>query len=204
MAVDLSVVITCHGTCPDLDVIIGCLETQRQYGKVGRSYKPVSGCPLDFEIIVSSDGEYEGNPTHRWKPYVKIVENPKEGGVGHHTRGPGIEAAEGDWIVLQNCDNLVVSGFMGTLSKHTLPSVGVLYWDCVNSLWHYRTNGGCQIKRSRIDLSCVAVRSHIAKSVGFPFRNYDGDYDYIEACVEQAKREGMQVEKIDQVLCVHN
>lgn len=205
MAVDLSVVITCHGRCPELDAAIAAFSVQEQYDTVrDRGYVPVGPSRCGLEIVVTSDGPYEGNAAHLRKENVRLVTNPKEGGVGHHTRGPGIAAASGDWVVLTNADNLYCAAFTDTVKVAMRPGVGLIYWDCCNSLWKYTTNGGSRLQRAGIDLGCVAVRSDIAKRIGFPYRNYDGDWDYIEACRNLVCQAGLGVQQIKQTLYFHN
>lgn len=202
----ISVVITCHGEAPDLPNMVSSLQLQREYNK-GRSHNDkhdvyyVAGkpCTHPLEIIVVCDGPFQGYV----QPEAKLIIAPKKGGVGHHTREYGIQAATGEWIVLTNDDNYFVKGWLHAMTKNILPDTGVLYWNCINNLWRWGDHGGSKIIRGYIDLSCALVRTEIAKEVGFPFRNYDGDFDYIHACVASAKKKNLMLHYLDQTLCVH-
>lgn len=202
----ISVVITTHGNGHDLNVMLGSLENQRVYlpKKLPNNRElhwfagPKSQVLL--EVVVTCDGKFEGTLPE----YAYLVECPKMGGVGHHTRGQGIKFTEGNYIVLTNSDNYFVSGFLHSLHKALADDVGVVYWNCVNNLWSWGTLGGSRLERGHIDLSCAAVRSDIAKAVGFPFRNYDGDFDYIHACCTAARKKNLQIVYINEILSVHN
>lgn len=201
----ISVVITTHGKGHDLPVILGALENQRAYlpKKInGKELRWFAGpkSQVMLEVIVACDGKFEGT----LPDYAYLVECPKQGGVGHHTRQPGIKFTEGNFVVLTNSDNYFVSGFLHSLHKELADNVGVVYWNCVNNLWSWGTLGGSKLARGRIDLSCAAVRSDISKAVGFPFRNYDGDWDYVNACCNLAKKNKLKIIYIDQILAIHN
>lgn len=134
---------------------------------------------------------------------VRLITCPLEGGVGHHTRGPGIEAANQPWVTLTNSDNYFVAGWLSQIKPHLEdPRNQIVGWGCLNNLWRWQARAPMPL-RGFIDLSCVAVRTEIAKQVGFPFRNYDGDFDYIMACYKAAggKR---RVKMLPEILCVHN
>lgn len=213
----ISVVITTHGNADDLDGMLSCLRQQREY--LERTRKGIRGTLVDrwiagprlfdpVETVIAHDGEY---PWSRAESFLvsKVIECPKQGGVGHHTRGPGIEAATGAWIVLTNSDNYFVNGWQDRVIKTILDEggprkVGVAYWNCINNLWAWTDHGGSKISRGSIDLSCAIVRADIAKKVGFPWRDYDGDFDYILACCDLAGELKLKVVQMNQTLCVHN
>ena len=206
----ISVVITTHGKAEDIGVMLNCLRNQFEFIPKADSRDPSSevlwgkGKPYKhpLEIIVSCDGRYEGGifPT----AVDSLIECPKEGGVGHHTRNPGINAATGDWIILTNSDNYFVQGTFYLLSKHFRENVGLIYYNCINNLWQYGDNGGVMLRRGMIDLSCVCVRSFIAKKIGFPYRNYDGDWDYIYDCAQESRSRNLEIVKLPYTLSVHN
>lgn len=176
----ISIVVTCHGAATDLPIILGSLTHQRvnvekplPSGKRVRWFMGDSFSYHPIEIIVASDGPYCGAHPDRLPAPVKIIECEKNGGVGHHTRGDGIEAATGDWIVLTNADNYFMLGWLHRLVETIAEyggqqNVGLVYWNCINNLWGWRDQGGSKIARGKIDLSCAAVRADIAKRVGFP------------------------------------
>lgn len=216
----VSVVITTHGTASDLPVMLGSLSHQREYhpgqhSRTGEEFLYAAGkrSKIPYEAIVVSDGLLEGEQSG-WGPGVIHVVCPAEGGVGHHTRNYGIQAARGEFIVLTNSDNYFMSGWIHALSQAVQSSTGIVHWNCISNLWRWsmfggseverRKGAGTRLRRGQVDLSCVAVRAEIAKKIGFPWRHYEGDWDYVEACMWEAGQKGMKVVGIDSCLSVHN
>lgn len=218
----ISIVITCHGEARDLPIMLMCIDQQRvnlegKHSVTGAPiYYAMGGyCEHEREVIVTYDGVPSKNlvqqahltwPGGNWK---LISNNKQSESVGHHTRAPGIEAAHGDWIVLTNADNLFVSGFLDRVVTSITDEIGLIFWDCVHNAWRWGTKGGdgkthgCQLKRGSIDLSCVAVRSEIAKKVGFPWRDYESDYDYISHCARECDKLGLEIHHIPEILLIH-
>lgn len=195
----ITVVVTCHGKCPELVISVHSLLFQENYV----SQKPVSKNTTPIDIIISSDGQYEGPPEILKLPNVRLLENPKEGGVGHHTRGPGIDIAKKDWILLTNADNYYMAGWLDIITKQMTNDAGIIYWGHINSLGGYiyfETN----INFGALDLGCLAVRTSVARKVGFPFRRYAGDWDYAQACLKACATLGLKVIRVPQILFVHN
>lgn len=209
----LSVVITCHGSADDLSVSLGSLLTQRRYTDNGKVlFSAAERIAAPHEIIICSDGKYEGPKIERkeaypdnFQPRIQIIECPQKGGVGHHTRGPGIEAATGDFIVLTNADNYFVAGWLYLLSCEItfVEHLGLVWWDVCSNAWNWKSRGAVKL-RGYIDLSSVAVRSEIAKEIGFPYRNYDGDFDYIKDCRRLCMQKGYGCSYLPYTLGVHN
>jgi len=208
----VSIVITCHGAAAELPIILGSVATQREYKPIPHSrtgapclYGAGGVCDYPREVIVVSDGCLYPGPglDAAYGMSCKILEYQKEGGVGHHTREPGILAAKGDWIVLTNMDNYFMSGWLHHVSQCFMPQVGLVYWDCVHNAWRWQSRPS-KLERGGIDLSCVTVRADIAKQVGFSFRDYDGDWDYIDACAKAAQQAGLELLHVPLTLCVHN
>lgn len=218
----ISIVITCHGEARDLPIMLMCLDQQRvnlegKHSTTGAPTYYAMGdyCTHEREIIIVSDGPYEGKGFYEfnlcnWED-IRLIEVSKASGknVGHHTRGLGIEASKGDWIVLTNSDNLFVSGWLDRLVTSITDELGLIFWDCVHNAWRWSNKGGdgkhpgCQLKRGSIDLSCVAVRSEIAKKVGFPFLDYQGDYNYIATCARECDKQGLKIHHIPEILFIH-
>lgn len=217
----ISIVIATHGEDPALRVMLECLRTQREYrpGKCGDTGRPVSryaGPPFagSWEAIVVHDGveaPWDRSPAGALQddPRIKLTAVPQapKPCCGHNTREPGIAVALGNWIVLTNSDNYYVSGFLHRLHEAIAaqPAAAMFWWHAINNLWRWRTApGGAALKWGRIDLGCVAVRREIAAAVGFPWRHYSGDWNYIDACSRRAADAGQAVVEIDEVLFVHN
>lgn len=157
---------------------------------------------LETERIIVSDGPLESAPYPMW--YHKYLEVPKEGQVGHNTRGVGIEAATGDFIVLTNEDNYFVQGFRHRLESNIKDDTGMVIWNGINNLWKYTDYGGSKLERGFIDLSFAAVKSDIAKKIGYPWRHYDSDFDYLEACYKEVKRRKLKLVTLKETLSIHN
>lgn len=213
----ISIVITCHGEARDLPILLMCLDQQRanlegKHSVTGAPTYYAMGdyCEHEREVIIVSDGKITSeNDKSLWDRYIEVPKE-KQKNVGHHTRGPGIEAATGDWIVLTNADNYFVSGWLDRLVTTITLKAGLVFWSCIHNAWKWSDKGGdgkhhgCQLKRGSIDLSCVSVKSEIAKKVGFPFRDYEGDWSYIRACSHECDRLGLDVLQIPEILLVHN
>lgn len=185
-------------------------------------------CAVEREVIVVSDGELDDIVEYR--PVIDVPRGPNpllgnkcdyfeiEGyevdliklcpkeshPCGHHTREPGIMAATGDYVVLTNQDNVFMLGWLSLISKHFKPSVGLIVYGGINNLWRYSDRGGVKLKRGFVDLSFVAVRREVAQKVGFPFREYEGDWEYIDACRSECGKRGLEVVKVEAILVVHN
>lgn len=214
----ISIVITCHGKALDLPIMLMCLEQQRanlegKHSVTGAPTYYAMGeyCKHEREVIMVSDGPFEGLVTgYNFPSYIIECPKEKQKNVGHHTREPGIKAATGDWIVLTNADNYFVTGWLDRLVTNITDDLGLIFWDCVHNGWKWSDKAGdgrfhgCQLKRGYIDLSCVAVRAPVAKKIGFPFRSYEGDYDYIAACARECDNLKLGIGHIQETLLVHN
>ena len=58
----------------------------------------------------------------------------------------------------------------------------------------------CILSISNIDMGCVAVKTNIAKSVGFNTVGYAADWDYFNNILKT----NPSIIKIDKILFVHN
>lgn len=208
----ISIVITTHGKCQGLNSILDNILSQRKNvlgvhsvtGEKNCKWALGDKCDYPVEIIICSDGTVDPKLKSALKSWCKFIECPKEGGVGHHTRAPGIEAATGDYVVLTNSDNFFVLGWLHRIISNIKYSTGIIYWDCVNNLWGWTHGSGSRLRRGGIDLCCAAIKTSIAKEVGFPFRNYDGDWDYIAACLKLCNDREYAVTYLPEILTIHN
>lgn len=216
----ISIVVACHGNAQELTCLLSSLHNQKRYVTGPHS---VTGVPVPHskcvawgkefpgvEVILSFDGRchtgdfctgilYDGGFQY------KEIENEKLGGVGHHTRGPGIEAATGKWVTCQNMDHQFTLGWLDQIYPHLIDeSVGMVYTNCINNLWAWTDFGGSKLKRGGIDLSCAIVRSEIAKEVGWPWSNYDSDFDWINACAVIVNRLKLKLIHVPKALVIHN
>jgi hypothetical protein len=214
----LSIVITTHGEGRDLPGILSSIHNQRQY----RSGTSTRGEPYNYEagpyftkpnieVIISWDGKPDPDfcQAMHVKPFFKgmdwkIIENEKAepSCCGHNTRGPGIEAATGDWILLTNSDNWLMPGLYHSLVQCFLPQYGLIYFDLVSNLWQWQARK-TEISWGAIDLTAVCVRSRFAKEVGFSGREYDADWPFINACSKLVHKSGLRQLHIGEILAVH-
>lgn len=207
----ISVVVTAHGNGHDLPCLVWSLENQRHCcddpTRPFRRY--VMGALVEQrpELIVTWDGKappmFNLNFPSHFAENVKLVQCKQEGGVGHHTRQPGIEAATGEWLVLTNADNYFVSGWQCRLLSHLGNNTGLVYWNCVHNIWQWQDRAST-LQEGGIDLTCVAVRTEIAKEVGFSWRHYEGDSNYIQECLRKVRQADLNITHINETLCVHN
>lgn len=199
LAPGITVVVTCYGKTPELKILVHSLLFQENY----INHRPVSKNNTDLEIIISSDGPYEGPSEILSIPNIKLIENNRANIHGHNTRGPGIYSATKEWVVLTNDDNYYTAGWLDKVSAQIRPNIGVIFWSHINSLHGYKfvdTNP----KLGEIDLGCLAVRTHISREIGFPFRKHEGDYEYAHACIKRSLEYRLRVVKLPEVLFVHN
>lgn len=210
MSDKISIIITTHGEGRDLPGILNSIECQRQY----RSGISTKGQPYNYEagdyftkppieVIVSCDGPFGKMDVfagvHRW------VENEKSvvPCCGHNTREAGIQAATGDWVYLTNSDNFLCHGWLHSVVQCCLPQYGMVIWNVVSNLWTW-TAPTAALSWGQIDLSSVLVRADIAKEVGFPGREYDSDWEYINACEKLCRQKRLLPIFIRETLSVHN
>ena len=56
----------------------------------------------------------------------------------------------------------------------------------------------------RLDVGAVAVRTDVARRVGFGWRHHAADFSYVRAVLEELARVGLVALKLPQTLYVHN
>lgn len=216
----VSIVVACHSKSEELEVLLGSLVHQKRYSSAPHSREPNKMVPFakcsdwpvkdrpGLQVILSWDG-----PNSYWLPHnlnpglnpVFIV-NPGQGPPGHGTRDPGIKAATGDWVVLTNCDNYFVAGWLHTIMRSLIDTkCGMITWNWVSNLSGWNCQASDPKTRGRIDLQCAVVRTEVAQKVGFlpPFL-YDSDFDYLNKCYKLVNRRSLRVVHYPHALCVHN
>lgn len=135
------------------------------------------------------------------------------GAFGHPLREMGINRIGGDWLLITNDDNYYTPVFIERMMAKTGPNVSCVLCDMVHN--HPRTDylgrGGkaspygiliAKPRRHFADIGCFIVPTAVAKKVGFPWREADGDGYYLEAVIKA--QPGKRVAKVNQVLFVHN
>lgn len=221
----ISIVISTHGDSRDVPTMLNLLERQRVYSRGVPPHAPKQK-PVDFlagkylspfdydliEVVVVSHGPIIGGSINgavmdRVAQFIELPVIPNS--FGHHCREAGIKAATGDWIVLTSADNLFCAGWLHHVMQAVRrPLVGMVVWKVVNNYWGWTTGkqyprGKEKVERGQIDACSAMVRADIAHKIGFPFRNMDGDADYLLGCALEAKRRRLKVEFLPQILAVH-
>lgn len=140
------------------------------------------------------------DPHHRVRLHV-TADRRGEYGHPHRQKALRLVPAECNWIVHTNQDNYFVPTFLETMLSACLRS-GALwsYCDMVHShrLWKFLP---CQVRRGRIDLSCVLVRRELAERCEFPTSGFTGDWTWISRLDAAAKG---RREHVPSALVVHN
>lgn len=140
----------------------------------------------------------------------------RQGAFGHPLRAEGIKRATGDWLLITNDDNYYAPVFAERMMARTAPDVACVLCDMVHN--HPRcdylgrggkeTHYGVLVTKPQVqfaDIGCFIVPTAIAKQVGFPWRDHDGDGRYLVECIRAGRKAGRgQVVKVPEVLFVHN
>jgi hypothetical protein len=126
------------------------------------------------------------------------------GDYGHSPREFGLGHSTGDWIILTSDDNYYAPTFIEEFTKAAESSedVGFIYCD-MNHDHHDYVPEQTRLEEQHIDMGCVAVRSDIAKEVGFLSKRMQADWDFISEIMQKHGNE-FETKKIDKVLFVHN
>lgn len=122
---------------------------------------------------------------------------------GHPLREYGLQnrISDAPYITITNCDNYYVPAWVSYIHSLADQDKDFIYWNCVHDHLHYAALN-CQLRRAGIDMGCVAVKSDIALKVGFPFREFEADWHFFEACLKHILPE--KIYKISKFLFVHN
>lgn len=122
---------------------------------------------------------------------------------GHPLREYGLQnrISDAPYITITNCDNYYIPVWVSYIYNLANQDKDFIYWNCVHDHREYAALN-CQLKRRWIDMGCVAVKSSIATEVGFPFRDFGGDWMFFEECLKHISPD--KIHKISKFLLVHN
>ena len=130
---------------------------------------------------------------------------------GHSLRDQGLKFAQSDYVILTNDDNYYVPKFIEILTTAIMATrPDAVYFNMIYS--HERPGNRPQpsyclfethFSRRSIDIGAAAVRTELAKAVGFRDKSHDGDATYFED-VAKSKGSAFKVVKVPRVLFVHN
>jgi len=130
---------------------------------------------------------------------------------GHSLREQGLNVADGDYVLITNGDNYYVPILIAAVTRSILATdPDVVMFDMIHS--HSNPGGRplppysyfrTEYRRQHIDMGAAVVRRGLARAAGFRDKSYEGDATYFED-VERASGGTLRIDKIPQVLLVHN
>lgn len=109
-----------------------------------------------------------------------------------------------EYVIITNGDNYYTPNMIDEVSRR---NEDFIYFDCVHS--HNTKNNSnlkdygymnTRLERGWVDIGCVAVKSNLAKKIGFKSTHFAADWFYFEEILKFTK----SIHKIDKVLFVHN
>lgn len=129
---------------------------------------------------------------------------------GHTPREFGLLQSNCKYTIMTGFDNYYVPIFIERFNEVDLktPDAGFIFCDFV--LDHIRQGKrynkyfNAEIKSSCIDIGCFATLTTIAKQIGFKFRSYAADWEFVEAAIPELKKQKLNILKIPQTLYIHN
>jgi glycosyltransferase involved in cell wall biosynthesis len=170
----------------------------------------------NFKVLVIHDGPGADtrnivNAYSRVNPkkYSYLETGERFNDFGHSLRQIGIDAANGEFILLTNGDNYYAPRFVEfmfeAIDRYNLD---VVLCDMVHS--HH--NPGTRIQssygffrtrpfRNYVDIGCFLARTAMAKKIGFRDRSFSADATYFEDLLNGGR---VTLGKVDKVLMVHN
>ena len=137
---------------------------------------------------------------------VHFIEHPiRTKNYGHILRKWGLNNINLlDYVLLTNGDNYYTPNMVNEVLKY---DSDLIYFNCVHSheskFNHNSSNYGfmdCNLVRGNVDMGCVAIKSDLAKNVGFNDISFCADWTYFY----QVLQKNPTITKIDKVLFVHN
>lgn len=196
-----------------------CVATYKQFHSLQVLLHSLMGqTDDDFDVIVISDGK--DDDFYAVRDRIESLEpqninfthtQQRYNDYGHSLRDlylRELTCDNDDFILLTNGDNYYTPNFIEEINNVIKSQdVDVVYFDMIHS--HNRidsssksTYGFFQTEFSpcKCDIGAFVVRASIAKQIMFPYRNHDGDADYIR----DIKQLTNKIVKINKVLFVHN
>ncbi len=117
---------------------------------------------------------------------------------GHTLRATGIGyLGDSKYTLITNADNYYMPTFIEEMANHDLDAV---ICDFVHSHQGYKHYFSTDIKISQIDCGAIIVRTDIVKKVGWNYRNFAADWEFIREVFELNPTWG----KVEKTLFVHN
>ncbi len=129
----------------------------------------------------------------------------RKGKWGHPNRKTMIEELscdKNDLVLLTNEDNMYVPIFVDAILGVMTKKSGMIMCNLLHSYKDFKVME-VKLKENYIDLGCFAVRSVIAKSIGFNFRHISADGRYAEECALYCKENNLEILHIKEPLFIH-
>jgi len=172
---------------------------------------------MDFVLRIYHDGpdsameELLSNYADQYPDHIQVnFSERRHNDVGHSLREVGIREAETDFILITNDDNYYVPIAVETI-LHTFEKEDsdMVLFDMVHS--HERPGGRRQTSynyfktkpsMNNVDIGAFAVKTELAKKVGWRDKGYAGDGTFCEDLVSSKKK--FKISKVNKILFVHN
>ena len=180
----------------------------------------------DWQLTVIHDGKSQAftnlmNEPNYIHPNIKFFCTERRyNDYGHSLRDLGLKYAKGQYTILTNGDNYfiplateIISESIGKLDDYSLRPDIILF-----DMIHSHANPGARHAKEKqqpvynlfktsfkpycIDVSSAAVKTELAKSVGFRDKGFDADQAYFNDIA--LKVEKLKIMKLKHVLLVHN
>jgi GT2 family glycosyltransferase len=169
----------------------------------------------NWELIFISDGQFDrGSKFKLWchplgvynrthfqyldDGRIRAIETPEPLGLwGHPYRQLGIDAANGEFIGLQNDDNYLTPGFIEQLVGNIIHyNADICACETVHSY------SGWGVSPAGTDLGCFIARASLMKKVKWPGNHFTADQDYFRALCKET--EAAKVLALKKPLFIHN
>ena len=165
---------------------------------------------------LQEQGYIEFGPSKDYKNITFECTKERKNDWGPSSREYALENSvfDSDYTILTNADNYYVPDLINELGKaairHNKPDL--IYWDFVHDHAdnpHFdrkHAYGFCdsELEFNKVDMGSVAVKTSLAKKVGFESKRNEADWDYFEKCLKHIDDEDGTVLKIPKILFIHN
>ena len=129
---------------------------------------------------------------------------------GHTPREFGLLQSNCKYTIMTGFDNYYVPIFIERFNDvdNKTENTGFIFCDFlldhIRDGKRYNNYLNAEMKSSCIDIGCFATLTTIAKKVGFKFRSFAADWEFVEALIPELKSHKLNVLKIPQTLYIHN
>lgn len=146
--------------------------------------------------------------------YVKIVEQfnderiklyfsrDRKQNYGHPLRQIGLTqiSSQSEYVVHTNADNIYTDNFVSDM-RSGVGTAQAVFCDCIHSHYEWKVLY-TKLQYGQIDCGCVAVRTAIAKEIGWKSLDFEADWHYLQEILIKYGVDSFK--KIDKVAFCHN